>query len=356
MIELGVLRGDGIGPEIVSATTQVVERALDAAAVGVRWVPLPFGRQAIDEFGTPVPDVTLERLDGLTGWIIGPHDNAGYPEQFRGTLSPGGVIRKRYNLFANIRPARALSTSVRAVCPDIDVVIVRENTEGFYADRNMYDGAGEFMPTADVALAVAVFTRAAIERIAHEAFRIAATRRRSVTIAHKTNVLTRTTGLFRDTCMAVADQYPDVEVRGEHVDALAALLVSRPTQFDVIVAENMFGDILSDLTGQLSGSLGMAPSLNASDSKAMAQASHGAAPDIAGRDVANPVAMMLSAAMLLRWLGERAGSGRALVGAADAVEHAVRRTLDAGLSTPDVGGSAGTREFTDGVLTALRPT
>lgn len=353
MLTLGVLLGDGIGPEIVDSATRVVERALAGVSVEVRWRELPFGLEAIGEFGTPLPEPTLTELDGLPGWILGPHDNAGYPDRFRGTLSPGGAIRKRFNLFANIRPARALSTAVPAVCPDLDVVIVRENTEGFYADRNMYDGAGEFMPTPDVALAVAVFTRPACERIAHQAFQLATARRKSVTIAHKTNVLAKTTGLFRDACLEVAGYYPDVEVRGEHIDALAARLVSHPRDFDVIVAENMFGDILSDLAGQLSGSLGMAPSINASHTHAMAQAAHGSAPDIAGRDIANPVAMILSSAMLLRWLAGRDGGTRALGAAADRIEDAIGRVLDAGVGTPDVGGSASTSSFTEHVLAAL---
>ncbi|MCG7609047.1 MULTISPECIES: isocitrate/isopropylmalate dehydrogenase family protein [Mycobacterium] len=353
MLALGVLLGDGIGPEIVDASTRVAEKALAGVAVEVRWRELPFGLEAIGDFGSPLPEPTLSELDELPGWILGPHDNAGYPEQFRGTLSPGGAIRKRYNLFANIRPARTLSASVRALCPDLDVVIVRENTEGFYADRNMYDGAGEFMPTPDIALAVAVFTRTASERIAHQAFQLAAARRKSVTIAHKTNVLTKTTGLFLDVCLTVSESYPDVEVRGEHIDALAARLVSHPRDFDVIVAENMFGDILSDLAGQLSGSLGMAPSINASHTHAMAQAAHGSAPDIAGRDIANPVAMILSAAMLLRWLAGQEDGTPALGVAADNIEDAVRRVLDAGVGTADIGGSASTSAFTEHVLAAL---
>ncbi|WP_066897386.1 isocitrate/isopropylmalate dehydrogenase family protein [Mycolicibacterium houstonense] len=353
MLTLGVLPGDGIGPEIVASAIQVAEQALSGVSVGVQWRELPFGRSAIAEFGTPLPESTLAALSGLAGWILGPHDNAGYPDRFRGTLSPGGAIRKHFNLFANIRPARALSESVTAVCPELDVVIVRENTEGFYADRNMYDGAGEFMPTPDVALAVAVFTRSAAERIAHEAFRLASTRRKSVTVAHKANVLAKTTGLFRDACLTVAAHYPDVDVRGEHIDALAARLVSHPGSFDVIVAENMFGDILSDLAGQLSGSLGMAPSVNASHTHAMAQAAHGSAPDIAGRDIANPVAMILSTAMLLRWLADRDGGTPALRVAAQRIEEAVRRTLDAGVGTADIGGGASTSSFTEHVVAAL---
>jgi 3-isopropylmalate dehydrogenase len=351
-LQLGVLAGDGIGPEIVSAAAQITERALAAVSVPVDWRRLRMGAEAITADGTPLPDETLAELDRLDAWLLGPHDNASYPNPFRDALSPGGTIRKRYGLYANIRPARRLSDTIPATCPTLDVVVVRENTEGFYSDRNMYDGAGEFMPTQDVAMAVAVFTREACERIAHRAFRLARTRRHSVTVAHKANVLSKTTGLFRDSCVRIAEQYPDVAVRLEHIDALAALLVARPADFDVIVAENMFGDILSDLTGQLAGSLGMAPSVNVSDTKAMAQAAHGSAPDIAGRNTANPVAMILSTAMLLEWLAERRGRA-ALTDAATLIRDAVRRSLDDGVHTADLGGAATTTGLTEHVLAVL---
>ncbi|KUI22296.1 isocitrate/isopropylmalate dehydrogenase family protein [Mycobacterium sp. GA-2829] len=351
-LRLGVLSGDGIGPEIVSAAVQIAERALAAVSVPVEWRRLRMGADAITRDGTPLPERTLTELDRLDAWLLGPHDNASYPDTFRDALSPGGAIRKRYGLYANIRPATRLSDSIPAVCPALDVVVVRENTEGFYSDRNMYDGAGEFMPTADVAMAVAVFTREACERIAHQAFRLARARRRSVTVAHKANVLSKTTGLFRDSCLRVAERYPDVMVRLEHIDALAALLVARPAEFDVVVAENMFGDILSDLTGQLAGSLGMAPSVNASDTKAMAQSAHGSAPDIAGRNVANPVAMILSTAMLLEWLADHLGRAP-LADAAAAIRKAVRRSLDDGVHTPDLGGKATTTGFTEHMLAVL---
>lgn len=351
-LQLGVLTGDGIGPEIVSATVQITERALAAVSVPVTWRRLPMGADAIRSDGTPLPEHTLTELDRLDAWVLGPHDNASYPDPFRDGLSPGGTIRKRYGLYANIRPATRLSDTVPAVCPTLDVVVVRENTEGFYSDRNMYDGAGEFMPTPDVAMAVAVFTREACERIAHQAFRIAQTRRRSVTVAHKANVLSKTTGLFRDSALHVAERYPDVTVRLEHIDALAALLIAQPAEFDVIVAENMFGDILSDLTGQLAGSLGMAPSVNASDTKAMAQAAHGSAPGIAGQNVANPVALILSTAMLLEWLADHHGRPP-LADAAASIRNAVRRSLDDGVHTADLGGAATTTGFTEHVLSVL---
>ena len=354
-LELGVLEGDGIGTEVVRAATQVVEAALAAQAVEVRWHPLPIGHAAIAEYGDPLPESTLAALAALDGWLLGPHDNASYPVDFAHRVAPGGLIRKRFDLFANVRPARTIPGLGRTPGPDptaLDLVIVRENTEGFYADRNMFAGSGEFMPTPDVALAVGVFTRPAIERIAHEAFRLARARRAHVTIAHKANVLAMTTGLFKRVCEEVGAQYPDVRIDDEHIDALAALLVRRGHSFDVIVAENMFGDILSDLAGELAGSIGAAPSLNASGTQAMAQAVHGAAPDIAGKDVANPTAMMLSAALLLRWLGERS-SRTSLSNAAAAIENSVRRAHEIGIRTRDLGGSSSTGEFTQAVLEAV---
>jgi 3-isopropylmalate dehydrogenase len=177
-------------------------------------------------------------------------------------------------------------------------------------------------------------------------------RRRKVTIVHKANVLRLTTGMFRDVCREVAARYPEVEVDDVHIDAMTVRLLRRATAFDVIVTENMFGDILSDLTGELAGSVGIAPSLNASDTLAIAQAAHGSAPDIAGRDVANPIALMLSTAMLLEWLGARhrdESAGRA----AGIIEHAVRVAVGGGTATRDLGGSATTSQFTAAVVDAV---
>ena len=233
---IGVLTGDGIGAEIVPAAVAIVDAAASVEGLDVEWVPLPFGFSAIDTHGTPIPDETLDTLADLDLWVLGPHDSAAYPDRFAGSLTPGGVIRKHFDLFANLRPARAMN-GVTATAPDIDVLIARENSEGLYADRNMAVGSGEFMPTPDIALAVGVITRAASERIAHEAFRAAEARRGHVTIVHKANVLRLTTGLFRDACREVATGYPDVVVDEQHVDAMAAHLVRRPGDFDVIVTE-----------------------------------------------------------------------------------------------------------------------
>jgi 3-isopropylmalate dehydrogenase len=349
---LGVLKGDGIGPEIVEATLQVLDAAQRRdARLRCEWVPIPMGWEAIRAAGSALPESAIETLTACDAWILGPHDSVSYPPALREVLNPSGVLRKRFDLYANIRPARAYP-GLPAVCPKMDLVIARENTEGFYADRNMAWGIGEFMPTPDVALAVGKITRQATERIARTAFALAQQRRRKVAIVHKANVLRKTSGLFLDVCRGVGAEFPEVVVEDYHIDAMTALLVRRGEDFDVIVAENMFGDILSDLTGELSGSLGMAPSINASATQAMAQASHGSAPDIAGKGVANPVGMILSAAMLLAWLGgERKDPAAGEAG--HAIERAVAAVLENGPRTRDLCGTAGTNEFTAAVVQHL---
>ena len=351
-LHLGRLDGDGIGPEIVPVAARIVAAALSAAgAPTVDWHPLPLGRAAIDSHGTPVPQETLDELATLDGWLLGPHDSVSYPAPFNQGLNPSGTIRKHFDLFANIRPATAFADG-HAINPDTDLVVVRENTEGFYADRNTVRGTGEMMPAPDIAIMHGIITRRATERIAHEAFRLAMGRRRHVTIVHKANVLQMTTGLFRDVCREVGQQYPEVTVDDLHIDAATVHLLRHAQTFDVIVTENMFGDILSDLTGEIAGSLGTAGSINASDERAMAQASHGSAPDIAGRDVANPIAMVRSSTMLLRWLATRRDD-EALGRAADLADEALAATVEAGTTTPDMGGSATTSGFGAAVVSRL---
>jgi 3-isopropylmalate dehydrogenase len=351
---LGVLHGDGIGPEIVPSSVAIIDAAFDAAGLEqIDWVELPLGAAAIAEHGAHTPDSTLKALDDLDGWLLGPHDSASYPEPFRSQLNPSGTIRKHFGLYANIRPAKAFPGG-NAIVEGTDLVIVRENTEGFYADRNTYAGTGEMMPTADVAIMHGIITRAATERIAHSSFKLARRRSGKVTIVHKANVLKMTTGLFRDVCREVAQQYPEVELDDFHIDAMTVHLVRRADKFDVIVTENMFGDILSDLAGEVAGSLGIAPSVNSSDTHAMAQASHGSAPDIAGQNIANPIAMILSSAMLLDWLGDKHDDDRVRAAGAN-IEAAVATAVANGVATKDLGGSATTTDFTAAVVDALKP-
>lgn len=350
---LGVLRGDGIGPEIVEAALEILEAAQNGvAALDIELMSLPVGLAAIQSHGAALPEETVEALRRLDGWIMGPHDSESYPPAELQKANPSGELRRRFDLYANIRPAVA-TPGVPATVPGMDLVVVRENTEDFYSDRNMYQGIGELMPTADIVLPVGKITRVASERIARQAFRLARQRRRHVTIVHKANVIRKAYGLFLEACHAVAAEFSDVEVDDYHVDAMVALLVRRGRDFDVVLTPNMFGDILSDLTAELAGSLGLAPSINSGDAHAMAQAAHGSAPDIAGKDIANPVGMILSTAMLMRWQCMMK-SDPAAEQVAARMETAVRDALTAGVRTLDLGGSAATCDFTKAVVARLR--
>lgn len=350
--QLGVLRGDGIGPEIVDSTLEVLDALRSRVPLlDIQLQQLPVGLEAIRSHGVAVPEDTVQALATLSGWIMGPHDSESYPASERQKRNPSGELRHHFDLYANIRPATA-NPGLPTVVPGMDLVVVRENTEGFYTDRNMASGTGELMPTPDMVLMVGKITRQASERIARTAFALARQRRHRVAIVHKANVIRKAYGLFLEACRTVAAQFPDVEVEDYHMDAMVALLVRRGRDFDVVLTTNMFGDILSDLTAELAGSLGLAPSVNAGDDRAMAQAAHGSAPDIAGKGVANPVGMILSTAMLLRWLSVKHQDSVA-GDAATKIEQAVRATLSDGVRTRDLGGSASTRRFTETVAAHL---
>jgi 3-isopropylmalate dehydrogenase len=231
----------------------------------------------------------------------------------------------------------------------MDLVIMRECTEGFYPDRNMYEGSGEFMPVAGVALSVRKISAFACERIARRAFELAAKRKKLVTAVHKANVFRVTDGLYLDTVRAVAREFPGVKLEEEIVDAMAAKLVRHPERYDVVLATNMYADILSDLASELSGSLGLAGSILAGEELCAAQAQHGSAPDIAGQDKANPTSLILSAAMLLEWMGAKKKRD-ALLSAGKAIDAAVDRVLaKAETRTADLGGRLGTKAFGEAV-------
>jgi 3-isopropylmalate dehydrogenase len=263
-------------------------------------------------------------------------------------------LRKLLELYANIRPARSRDGFPPRCGKPIDLVIVRENTEGFYADRSMFEGSGEFMPTPDLALAVRKITRLGSTRIAEAAFKLAMQRRKKVTAVHKSNVLRVSDGLFLECVRAVAACYPQVKYEEQLIDSMAALLIRDAGQFDVVVTTNMYGDILSDEASEISGSLGLAASLNAGDAHGVAQAQHGSAPDIAGKNVANPASLIGSAAMLLAWLGERRRENK-LIDAAQAIETALDRVIAKNeWRTPDLGGPLGTDAFGARVAATLQ--
>ncbi|WP_368654462.1 isocitrate/isopropylmalate dehydrogenase family protein [Ornithinibacillus sp. 4-3] len=348
---LGVLRGDGIGPEIVDATVKVFTAAVKKTNTNMEWVHLPMGWEAIKKDNRPLPESTINALKDTHGWILGPHDSSSYPPEHRKQLNPSGGLRHILDLYANIRPAKSMP-GIDGVVKDADLVIYRENTEGFYADRNMHVGHGEWKITEDVVLTAGVFTKKAIQRIAYAACNMAMQRRKKLTIVHKANVLHLSMGLFLQVCLDVAKEYPELEVDSYHVDAMAAHLVRRAKDFDVIVTENMYGDILSDLAGELVGSLGLAPSINTNDHLAMAQAAHGSAPDIAGLNISNPTGMILSTVMLMEWLAERHQDPK-LKEIAEIVETGLYQTMESGVKTKDLGGQALTTEFVETIVNQI---
>jgi 3-isopropylmalate dehydrogenase len=344
-IPLLTLEGDGIGPEIVAATRSVLDAAAGACGFRFSHEEAAIGFKALGTEGTTYPAHVLERAQAAAGVILGPVSHNSYPSTAEGGLNPSAELRRGLDLYANIRPARARAGLPTSSGRSMDVVVVRENTEGFYADRSMFAGSGEFMPTSDLALAVRKVTRGGSTRIAEAAFRLAGGRRHKVTAVHKANVLRLSDGLFLDCVRTVARGSPGIQYEERIVDAMAALLVRDASSFDVIVTTNMFGDILSDLASEISGGLGLAPSLNVGADHAVAQAQHGSAPEIAGEDRANPSALIGSSAMLLAWLGEKRGDPR-LGSAAARIETALDRVLEEPEGrTADLGGPSGTRAF-----------
>jgi len=351
-MRLLVLPGDGIGPEITEATLAVLEAVDRRLAVGFAWEHDLIGFPALEREGTTFPDRVREKVAHSDGVILGPVSHLDYPPREQGGINPSGEFRVKWDLYANIRPAKSRLGVSRVGVP-MDLVIVRQCTEGFYADRNMFMGVGEFMPTPDIALAVRKVTAEAARKIAVVSFELARGRRRKVTVVHKQNVMKMSDGLWLREARSVAQAYPDVELDEKIVDATAALLVRDPSQFDVLMCENMFGDILSDEAGELSGSLGLAGSTNQGDRFCVAQAQHGSAPDIAGRGIANPTSLILSAAMLLDWYGRRSGSTRHIEAAA-LIDRAIDAVLvDPSRRTGDLGGPLGTRDFTAAVAQAV---
>ena len=347
-----VLPGDGIGPEITAATIATLERLDSRYGLGLSFDIQEIGLAALARQGTTLPPGVMEAVPRFDGVILGPVSHYDYPSREKGGINPSGALRVGFELYANVRPCRS-RPDLSILRKPMDLIIVRENTEGFYADRNMHSGGGEFMPDPDMALAFRKITAKGSARVARAAFEIARMRRRKVTAIHKANVMKMTDGLFLREVRKVAQDYPDVALDEQIVDAAAALLIRKPDHYDVIVTTNMFGDILSDEASELCGSLGLAGSINAGDQHCVAQAQHGSAPDIAGRDIANPTSLILSAAMLLDWRGRRDGNAK-LIAAAAALEQAVETALDnPATRTRDVGGSLGTAAFAEAVCANL---
>ncbi len=344
---IALIPGDGIGREVVPAAAEV----LAATGVPIRFVELDAGWETFQRAGTALPEETVEALAACDAALFGAVSSPSH--RVPGYRSPIVEMRRRFDLYANLRPVRAVSIGGRGAAalrlgeaddalprPPIDILIVRENTEGVYAGRERVEDGG------DTVIAERVITRRASARIAHVALEQARTRRRHLTVVHKANILRESDGLFRETVLAEAAAYPDVEVDEGLVDSVAYHLVREPEAFDVLVAPNLYGDILSDLVAALVGGLGIVPSGNVGDNFAVFEPVHGSAPDIAGRGIANPIATIRAAAMLLAYLGEHA--------AAQSVDNAVDAVLRDGPWTPDLGGNATTVEVTNEIVRRVK--
>jgi isocitrate dehydrogenase (NAD+) len=332
-----LIPGDGIGPSITAATVKVLE----AAGADISWDERLAGVAALETHHTPIPEETLESIRRSRVSLKGPLTTP----VGTGFRSINVALRKEFDLYANVRPALTLQTGGRY--EDIDLVLIRENTEGLYVGVEHYIGMGDDPRAA--AESVMIITRYGAERIVRYAFEYAVNHgRKKVTLAHKANILKFTQGLFLDVGREIAKEYEGrVEFEDRIIDATAMLLVLNPYQFDVLVMENMFGDILSDQMAGLVGGLGMAPGGNIGRDAAIFEPVHGSAPDIAGRGIANPTAMLLAGCMMLEHLGQHEVSGR--------VRDSIRRTLEARETvTPDVGGSARTEQYAEALIRNLK--
>lgn len=336
MTKIILIPGDGVGREVIPAAAEVL------AVLGLRleFQEAPAGFEHFQKTGDAIPDSTLAAIETAGLALFGATSSPSTPVQ--GYRSPILAMRKALNLYANLRPTFSLPGPFSR--PNINLLIVRENTEGLYAGRERLE------PDGETAVAERVITRTASERIARVAFEQARRRGGSqitptVTMVHKANVLKVTDGLFRESCLRVAREFPDVPVKELLVDTMAMRLMRDPENFDVIVTTNLFGDILSDEASALMGGLGVAPSANIGERAAVFEPVHGSAPDIAGQGLANPLGAILTAAMLLEHIQQPQATQR--------VRNAVTQTVKDGVLTKDLGGTANTQQVTRAVISNL---
>ncbi|MEJ5990316.1 isocitrate/isopropylmalate family dehydrogenase [Ramlibacter sp. PS3R-8] len=352
-LRIGVLDGDDIGHEIVPASVEIARAAAELHGVAIDWKPLPIGARALQTHGHTLPPETMDTLKTLDGWILGPIGHRAYPK-LPNAINPHPILRKQFNLFANVRPTRSYP-GIGCLHDGVDLVIVRENNEGFQPDRNMLVGNAEFRPNDEVTLSMRVITRTGSRRVARAAFELARQRRKHLTYVHKDTVFKLGCGMFVEECRKLAPEYPDVLVDDVIVDTMAMRLVRDPQSFDVVVTTNMFGDILSDEAAGLVGGLGMAPGLCIGDGDVvMAQATHGSAPDIAGRGISNPYAMIESTRMMFEWLGHSRSNPGAVRMAHSMSQATTAALADAQARTGDIRGKGTTASFTQAVVRNLK--
>lgn len=332
MHDIVLIPGDGIGPEITEAVTTILKEA----GAPVNWIRCSAGLKAHEELGTPLPDETLEAIDKYRIALKGPLTTP----VGAGFRSVNVAMRKNFQLYSNIRPAKTLP-HIESRFDKVDLVMFRENTEGLYI------GKEKWITEESHAESIAVVTREASQKVIRAAFEYAKkNNRKKLTLIHKANILKYTSGLFLEVGLEVAKDYPEIKYEDLIVDNMAMQMVLRPEQFDVIVTTNLFGDILSDLASGLVGGLGLTGAANIGDDAAMFEAVHGSAPDIAGQNKANPVAFLFSSLMLLEHLKE-AGLSRK-------IREAIYKTLgNKSVCTPDIGGRGSTTAFTKAVCENL---
>jgi len=326
-----LIPGDGIGPEI----SEAARRVIDATGVDIRWDVVQAGEAVIPEYGTPLPEYVLESIKRNRVALKGPLTTP----VGKGFRSVNVTLRQELNLYANVRPARTLPGIVTRY-ENVDLIIVRENTEDLYAGIEHWVGR-------DAAESIKIITRSASERIARYAFDLAVKQgRKKVTAVHKANIMKLSDGLFLESARSVAGEYPDIEFEDMIVDAMCMKLVQSPENYDVLVLPNLYGDIVSDLCAGLVGGLGVAPGANIGAEAAVFEPVHGSAPKHAGMNRVNPLAILLSGVMMLRHLGENA--------AADRVARAVVAVLEEKKSlTYDLGGSSSTGQMADAIISKL---
>jgi 3-isopropylmalate dehydrogenase len=347
MLKIGVMLGDDIGLEVVPETVKVMKAAAQAVGLEIEWQELPLGLLGHKLHGHTMPQYTVERLEKTDGFITGPIGHNAYPRNDPTWVMP--PLRKQFDMFASVKPVRAYP-NLPSLHKNVDIVFVREVTEGMQYSGTVVAGSGEFRPNDEISIGTRVVTRIGANRVAREAFEIARTRpRKKVTAVHKEPVYRLVCGMFAEECRKVAKEYPDCTLDEVLVDGCALKLVVNPQQFDVIVTTNQFGDILTDEGAGLVGGLGLAPGLCVGHRYAMAQATHGSAPDIAGKGIANPYAMIMSGQMLMAWLGRTRGEPKA-ARAAVLMDNAMEQVIaDGKWLTRDVGGSASTSQMGDAV-------
>ena len=335
MHKITLIPGDGIGPSI----SEVAVRVIEATGVKVEWEEVEAGLPAIDKYKDPLPPIVLESIERTRVALKGPLTTP----VGSGFRSVNVALRKEFDLYVNLRPAKSFA-GVASRYSDIDLVIVRENTEEFYAGIEHY-----IDPARSAAETIGVVTRSGSERILKYAYEYARKHgRKHVTTVHKANILKYTGGLFLEVSRQLAPSYPELKCDDKIIDNMAMQMVLNPNQFDVIVTTNLFGDILSDLASGLVGGLGMAPGANIGHTAAIFEAVHGSAPDIAGKNIANPAAITLAAAMMLRHLNEEAAADRIDRAIAEVVKEGKFVTRDLNPKNP-----VGTKEMGDAIISRL---